>query len=89
ELGIPTIYMSDGPTGPREGQATAMPSPLSQASSFDPALAYRIGRTIATEVRFKGNDILHAPTVDVMRLPQAGRTFATFREDPYLATRAG
>lgn len=89
ELGIPTIYMSDGPTGPREGQATAMPSPLSQASSFDPALAYRIGRTIATEVRFKGNDILHAPTVDVMRLPQAGRTFETFGEDPYLTSRFG
>src|SRR4051812_25566240 len=36
-LGVPVLYHSDGPFGPREGQATAMPGPLALASSFDPA----------------------------------------------------
>ncbi len=87
ELGIPTLYMSDGPVGPREGQATAFPSPLALASSFKPAMAFRVGKTISNEVRLKGNDLIHAPTVDVMRVPQAGRTFETYGEDPYLSSR--
>ncbi len=86
-LELPPLYMSDGPVGPREGQATAFPSPLALASAFDPQLAYRVGETIADEVRNKGNDLVHAPTVDVMRIPQAGRTFETYGEDPYLSSR--
>lgn len=84
-LDLPPIYMSDGPVGPREGQATAFPSPLALAASFDPEMAYRVGQTIANEVRFKGNDLVHGPTVDLMRVAQAGRTFETYGEDPFLA----
>ncbi len=84
-LDLPNLYMSDGPVGPREGKATAFPSPLALAASFDPALARRVGATIANEVRFKGNDLLHGPTVDVMRVPLAGRSFETYGEDPFLA----
>ncbi len=87
ELGIPPIYMSDGPMGPRERLGTLMPSPLALGASFDPVLAREVAATIATEVRLKGNDLVHAPTVDVMRIAQAGRTFETFGEDPYLASR--
>ncbi|HSW14782.1 MAG TPA: glycoside hydrolase family 3 C-terminal domain-containing protein [Solimonas sp.] len=87
ELELPPLYMSDGPMGPREGQATAFPSPLALAASFDPRLAYRVGQAIANEVHNKGNDLIHAPTVDVMRMPLAGRTFETYGEDPYLSSR--
>ncbi len=87
ELGIPPIYMSDGPMGPRERLGTLMPSPLALGASFDLNLVGEVAQTIATEVRLKGNDLVHAPTVDVMRIPQAGRTFETFGEDPYLASR--
>ncbi|MDB5968103.1 MAG: glycosyl hydrolase [Hydrocarboniphaga sp.] len=86
-LGIPTLYMSDGPVGPREGKATAMPSPLALGASFDPALARRVGAAIANEVRYEGNDLLHGPSVDVMRTPLSGRAFETYGEDPLLSSR--
>lgn len=89
ELGIPTLYMSDGPVGPREGHATAMPAPLALGASFDPELARRTGAAIAEEVRDKGNDLVHAPTVDVMRNPLAGRVFEAYGEDPLLSSRLG
>ena len=78
-LGIPTVYYSDGPVGPREGQVTAMPGPLALASTFDPPFARRVGAAIADEVKHKGNDLVHAPTVEPMRTPLAGRTFETLR----------
>ena len=88
-LDVPTIYYSDGPVGPREGNATAMPAPIGLAAGFDSALAGRVGLTIADEVRKKGNDVVHAPTVDIMRTPYAGRTFEGFGEDPWLSSRLG
>ena len=89
ELGIPDLRMSDGPVGVRGSEATAFPTPLSLASSFDPRLATRTGKAVANEVRHKGNDLLHAPVLDIMRNPLAGRTFETYGEDPYLAERLG
>lgn len=88
-LGIPPLYMSDGPVGPREGRATAMPAPIALGAAFNPALAREVGEAIANEVRFKGNDLVHAPTVDVLRHPLFGRVFETYGEDPYLAGRLG
>ncbi len=89
ELGIPDLRMSDGPVGVRGSPATAFPTPLSLASSFNPELAWRTGKAVANEVRHKGTDLLHAPVLDVMRHPLAGRTFETFGEDPYLVERLG
>src|SRR2546430_9173048 len=31
-VGLPTIYFSDGPVGPRQGAATAMPTPMGLAA---------------------------------------------------------
>lgn len=87
ELGIPDLRMSDGPVGVRGSPTTAMPIPLALAATFDPALAYATGATIANEVRHKGNDLIHGPVGDLVRNPLAGRTFETFGEDPWLATR--
>jgi len=42
---------------------------------------------IANEARAKRNDVLHAPTTNIMRTPLAGRTFEGFGEDPFLASR--
>ena len=86
-LDVPTVYFSDGPLGPREGSATRMPAPIGLAASFDPALAREVGTAIADEVRKKGNDVVHAPTVDIMRTPLAGRTFEGYGEDPWLSSR--
>ncbi len=87
-LGIPTIYFSDGPAGVRSGMATAMPSPLALGASFDPRNAARDARVIADEEIKKGNDVVFAPTVDIVRTPLAGRVFeALGGEDPYLSSQ--
>ncbi|WP_354702036.1 hypothetical protein DSM112329_02385 [Paraconexibacter sp. AEG42_29] len=86
-LGIPSAYVTDGPVGVRQGPATALPTPIAEAATFDPAAARLHGSTIGEESRRKGNDGILAPTVNIVRHPRAGRTFEGFGEDPYLAGR--
>lgn len=87
-VGIPTIYFSDGPAGVRSGMATALPSPIALGASFDPRNSSRDAGVIADEVIKKGNDIVFAPTVDIVRTPLAGRVFeALGGEDPYLSSQ--
>jgi len=88
-VGLPTIYYSDGPMGVRSGQGTAMPAPIGLAATWDPDLARRYGATVANEVRNKGNDVVFAPTVNIMRTPLGGRTFEGYGEDPHLVSRIG
>ena len=66
-LGLPTTYYTDGPVGPRQGNATAMPIPLGLGATFSPQMASRYGGVVANEAKFKGNDVIFAPTVNVMR----------------------
>ncbi len=86
-VGLPPIYFSDGPVGPRQGRATGMPSPMTVASTFDPMAAYRHAEVIGDEVRRKGNDVIFAPAVNMLRTPLNGRTFEYFGEDPFLSAR--
>lgn len=86
--GLPDLVMSDGPVGPRQGSgATSMPAPLGLAAAFDPALAAQAGGLVADEVKAKGNDLVFAPTVNIMRTPRGGRTFEGYGEDPFLVAR--
>ena len=81
-------YLSDGPAGVRSGEATALPSPIAIGASFNPRNSAADARVIADEVIKKGNDIVFAPTVDIVRTPLAGRVFeAIGGEDPYLSTQ--
>ena len=84
---LPTIYYSDGPMGSRQGQATAMPAPLGLAATWDAGMAERYGAVVANEVKNKGNDVVFAPTVNIMRTPLGGRTFEGYGEDPFLVSR--
>jgi beta-glucosidase len=86
-LGLPSVLYSDGPVGPRQGSSTGMPAPMALAATFDPELARLYGTTVADEVKAKGNDVVFAPTVNIMRTPLGGRTFEAFGEDPFLAAR--
>jgi beta-glucosidase len=88
-LGLRAVYFSDGPVGPRQGEATAMPIPMALAATWSPALAREHGREIADEARHKGNDVVFAPTVNIMRTPQGGRTYEAYGEDTYLVGRTG
>jgi len=89
-LGIPPLVITNGPAGvgpgddPSQPPATALPAPISLAASFDPGLAYRYGRLIGRETADLGENLLEGPDVNIIRIPQAGRTFESFSEDPYL-----
>ncbi|RMI36710.1 beta-glucosidase [Actinomadura harenae] len=87
-LGIPELRLTDGPAGVRvAAHATAMPAPVALASSFDDRLARRFGQAIGRDGRALGQDVLLGPMVNTIRVPQAGRNFETFSEDPLLSSR--
>ena len=87
-LGIPPIRLVDGPAGIRTlATATALPAPVALAASFDPALAERYGRVLGREGLARNQQILLSPMVNLVRVPQAGRNFETFGEDPLLSSR--
>ncbi|MER7619680.1 beta-glucosidase, partial [Nonomuraea wenchangensis] len=65
--------------------ATALPAPVALAATFDPDLARRYGAVLGRECRALGMDVILAPMVNIVRVPQAGRNFETLGEDPLLA----
>ena len=84
-LGVPTLQFTDGPAGVRQGRATSLPSPMSLAATFSPELAAVHAGIVGDEARKKGNDIVFAPAVNLLRTARNGRTFEYFGEDPYLS----
>ena len=69
--------------------ATVYPTPITLASTWDPALVKEIGRQTAIEMRAEGMHWSFTPNVDVVRDPRWGRTGETFGEDPYLVSQMG
>jgi beta-glucosidase len=96
-LGVPALQETDAGLGianpdgvRRRDVATAMPSALALASTWDPQLAYQYGATIGDEAWRKGFNVLLGPGLDLARDPRNGRNFEYFGEDPLLAgTLAG
>lgn len=86
-LGIPELTMSDGPVGVRWEKSTAFPAGVAMAASWDPDLVTRIGAAIGREAKAHGRDVLLGPCLNIQRVPQGGRNFESFGEDPYLASR--
>lgn len=89
-LDIPPFYVTNGPSGVGMGDAnpqkpaTALSSPISLASTWNTGAAYTFGKLSGSESRALGNTLLEAPTINIARVPQNGRTFEAFGEDPYL-----
>ncbi|WP_324757403.1 beta-glucosidase family protein [Haloarcula montana] len=90
-LDIPPFRLVDGPLGVRaEGKrATAFPASIATAASFDPDLGHDQGRAMAREATALGQDVLLAPGVNIVRVPQCGRNFEYLSEDPVLAGDVG
>ena len=89
-LGIPDLQMQDAAVGAARGgarsrYATALPSGVAEASSWDPKLAYDYGALIATELRNHGYNMSLGGGVNLTREPRNGRTFEYKGEDPILA----
>ena len=86
-LGIPELALTDGPAGVRHGPGTAFPAPVALAATWDRSLAQEYGAALGAETKAKGQNILLGPMVNIVRVPEGGRNFETFGEDPYLTTQ--
>jgi len=87
-LGLPIIAMSDGPLGPNaRGKATNYSSALNMAATWDDSLINVIATSMGAETRVMGRNMLLGPNINIARVPQNGRTFESFGEDPYLMSR--
>ncbi|MDP4176409.1 MAG: glycoside hydrolase family 3 C-terminal domain-containing protein [Bacteroidota bacterium] len=85
-LGIPELKMTDGPLGVRWEKSTAFPAGIALASTWDPSLVEQIGKAIGREVKSKGRHVILGPCVNIARIPQGGRNFESFGEDPFLTS---
>ena len=65
-------------------KATALPSAIGAAASFDPGVAASYGSLIGTEMLNLALHEFEAPGVNMARLPILGRNFEYFGEDPFL-----
>lgn len=100
-LGIPEIWMSDGPHGVRmeidwdtwshagwtNDSCTAFPALTCLAATFNPELSLEYGKALGEEARFRKKDIILGPGVNIYRTPMNGRNFEYLGEDPYLASK--
>ena len=90
-LGIPALRETDASLGVayvfglRKDGATALPSGLAQAATWNPALVRKGGEVIGSEAHAKGFNVLLAGGTNLMRVPRNGRTFEYFSEDPLLS----
>ena len=87
-LNIPALYFADGSAGVNVngGQATALPSSIASAASWDLNLAYTYGQVIGKEMSALGLNVNLGGNVNLTgREPRDGRTFETKGEDPILA----
>ena len=99
-LGIPEIWMADGPHGVRaeiswddwayagwtNDSITAFPALTCLASTFNPKLAGEFGFSLGEEARYRKKDVLLGPGVNIYRTPMNGRNFEYMGEDPFLAS---
>ncbi len=76
-------------THPSSAKATALPSAISAAASFDPGVATTYGEVIGNEMNNLALHVFEAPGVNMARLPILGRNFEYFGEDPFLTGTMG
>mgnify|MGYP002535528205 FL=1 len=100
-LGIPELWMSDGPHGIREevlwdewngahwtsDSCIAFPALTCLAATWDPQMATLYGKSIGEEARYRKKDVLLGPGVNIYRTPLNGRNFEYMGEDPFLISR--
>ena len=97
-LGIPPVYMSDGPMGVRaefandewrnigttEDFISYLPCNSAIASTWNRELAKKAGQVLGEEARGRGKDVILAPGINIKRSPLCGRNFEYMSEDPRL-----
>lgn len=97
-LGVPAMWLSDGPHGLRKQAgaadhlglnpslpATCFPTAATMANSWDEALGEELGAYLGEEAAAQRVNVLLGPGLNMKRSPLCGRNFEYFSEDPYLA----
>ncbi len=97
-LGIPALFLSDGPHGLRKQAgvadhlglnasvpATCFPTAATMANSWDLELGEKLGRLLGEEAVAQRVNVVLGPGLNVKRSPLCGRAFEYFSEDPYLS----
>ncbi len=90
------FILSDGPVGLRQPinrkiwggevhRSVAYPSFQILSQTWDEALSYDMGYSIGNDCIEQDVDILLAPGVNIKRLPNCGRNFEYFSEDPLVS----
>ncbi|MDE7405381.1 MAG: glycoside hydrolase family 3 C-terminal domain-containing protein [Clostridiales bacterium] len=98
ELGVPSIFLSDGPHGLRRQAAkadhlglnasipaTCFPTAATMANSWNEDLGERLGEALGIEAASQDVNVVLGPGTCMKRNPRCGRNFEYFSEDPYLA----
>lgn len=100
-LGIPGLWTSDGPHGVRYemnwadwnhanweiDSCTAFPTLTCLAATWNEDLAFKYGKALGEEARYRNKNVMLGPGVNIYRTPLNGRNFEYMGEDPYLTSR--
>jgi beta-glucosidase len=99
-LGIPSVMVSDGPSGLRTQNengvdendsrvAVSFPSGCATASSFDRDLMRQLGEILGEEANNFNVSTVLGPAINIKRSPLCGRNFEYLSEDPYVSGELG
>src|SRR2546428_429051 len=88
-LGIPVMFIEEGLHGYEGKGSTSFPIPLALSATWDTSLVFKVGRSVATETRANGTNMILGPLLDISRDPRWGRMEETYGEDTYLVSEIG
>lgn len=92
DLNIRSLRVNDGPHGLRKiifddsqrKETTCFPTAVNLASTFNPSLIKKVGKSIALECIEAKVHVILGPGINLKRTPLGGRCFEYYSEDPYL-----
>lgn len=88
-LGIPALIHCEASAGAQFTEADVFPSPIAQASTFDPDLVREMAEIIRRQMYYVGFRQALSPVLDITRDPRWGRITETYGEDPCVVSSFG